>query len=329
MPKIIRWGIIGCGDVTEVKSGPALQNTPNSQLVAVMRRNAEFAADYARRHNVPKWYSDAEQLINDPEVDIVYIATPPSSHKEYVLMCAKAGKPVYVEKPMALNFAKCVTMIEACNTQQVPLFVAYYRRKLPKFVFIHDLINYQNAIGKPRMVKITLYRQHETKYHDATNLPWTVQPEISGGGIFVDLACHTLDILDFILGPISAVSGHANSQLEAYPAEDSVSMSFQFASGVQGCGIWNFCSYTNFEEVEIIGDAGKITFTTFGNAATKLSNANGEQLFPIDNPVQIQQHLIASIVEELNGNGNCPSIGETAARTSWVMDQVLANFYNK
>lgn len=329
MAKVIGCGIIGCGDVTEVKSGPALQNTKNSKLVAVMRRSADLAADYARRHNVPRWYSDAQQLINDPEVEIVYIATPPASHKEYVLMCAKAGKPVYVEKPMALNFAECVEMIESCHATNISLFVAYYRRKLPKFVFIHDLINKQFAIGNPRMVKITLYRQHEEKYHDADNLPWTVKPEISGGGIFVDLACHTLDILDFILGPISSVNGHASSQLKAYTAEDSVSMSFRFENGVHGTGIWNFCSYAKFDEVEIIGDAGKICFSTFGNSAIKLTNQTGEQSFPIANPVQIQQPLIESIVEELNGNGLCPSSGVSAARTSWVMDQVLAGFYKK
>jgi len=113
--KIIKWGIIGCGNVTEVKSGPAFQKAPNSALVAVMRRDAALAEDYAKRHNVPKWYSNAADLINDPEVDAVYIATPPSSHKEYTILCAKAGKPVYVEKPMALTFEECNEMISVCK----------------------------------------------------------------------------------------------------------------------------------------------------------------------------------------------------------------------
>ena len=131
--KTIRWGIIGCGDVTEVKSGPGFQNSKNSQLVAVMRRSGALAKDYALRHNVPKWYDDAQKLINDPDVDAVYIATPPAFHKEYTLKCAQAGKPVYVEKPMARNFEECMAMIEACENAGVPLFIAYYRRALDRF----------------------------------------------------------------------------------------------------------------------------------------------------------------------------------------------------
>jgi predicted dehydrogenase len=111
--KRIRWGIIGCGEVTEVKSGPALQNARGSELVAVMRRNGKLAKDYAHRHQVPKWYDNANALIHDQDVDAVYVATPPSSHKEHTLAAARAGKPVYVEKPMALNHAECREMIES------------------------------------------------------------------------------------------------------------------------------------------------------------------------------------------------------------------------
>ena len=132
--RTIRWGIIGCGDVTEVKSGPGFQKAQHSSLVAVMRRTGELARDYARRHGVPRWYDNAEALIDDPDVDAVYIATPPAYHKEYALLSAQAGKPVYVEKPMALNFEECQMMIEVCRAAGVPLFVAYYRRALSRFL---------------------------------------------------------------------------------------------------------------------------------------------------------------------------------------------------
>src|SRR5882757_10269989 len=105
--RLIRWGIIGCGDVTEVKSGPALQRATGSALVAVMRRDRAKAEDYARRHGVARAYDDAAALIADPDVDAVYVATPPSSHAAYTLAAARAGKPVYVEKPMALSHAEC------------------------------------------------------------------------------------------------------------------------------------------------------------------------------------------------------------------------------
>src|SRR4051812_47809361 len=109
--KKIKWGIIGCGDVTEIKSGPAFNKINNSELVAVMRRNADKAADYARRHGVPKWYSDAQELINDPGINAIYIATPPQSHEAYTVQSLQAGKPVYVEKPMATDSAAAARML--------------------------------------------------------------------------------------------------------------------------------------------------------------------------------------------------------------------------
>src|SRR5712692_5856338 len=193
--RTIRWGIIGCGDVTEVKSGPAFQRANNSSLVAVMRRTGDLARDYAQRHGVPRWYDNAEALINDSEVDAVYIATPPSSHKEYTLMSAAAGKPVYVEKPMALNFEECQTMIEACRKADVPLFVAYYRRALARFLKIKELVD-NRAIGDARFVNITFYQPIASEDLNSQILPWRVIPEVAGGGRFVDLASHMLDFLD-------------------------------------------------------------------------------------------------------------------------------------
>jgi predicted dehydrogenase len=323
----IKWGIIGCGSVTESKSGPAFQKAKYSALVAVMRRDALLAEDYAKRHKVPRWYSNAIDLINDPEVDAVYIATPPSSHKEYTLLCAKAGKPVYVEKPMALNFEECSEMIQACKAANVPLFVAYYRRSLPRFLKIKELILDQGIIGTPRHVNCVLYQPFEKKYADKTNLPWRVLPEISGGGIFVDLACHTLDFLDFLFGPIQSVRAHASSQLQAYPSEDTVSMSFLFENGIHGTGLWNFASHIHQDRVEIVGDKGKVSFSIFGNDPISIEYCDGTQeSSAIENPINIQLPLIETIVQELLGGSSCPSNGVSAARTTQVMDAVLKEF---
>ena len=137
--KEIRWGIIGVGDVCEVKSAPAMNLIEGSKLVAVMRRDAQKAADYALRHGVPKWYDDADTLINDPEVNAIYIATPPGAHEIFTLKAAAANKPVYVEKPMARTYDECLNMIKACESAQVPLFTAYYRRMLPNCLNIHHM----------------------------------------------------------------------------------------------------------------------------------------------------------------------------------------------
>ena len=149
MAKTIRWGIIGVGDVTEVKSGPGFQKAEHSALVAVMRRDAAKARDYAERHHVPRWYDDAKALIHDAEVDAVYIATPPNVHLDYTQMAAAAGKPVFVEKPMARTYAECQQMIDACRRAGVPLWVAYYRRRLPRFLKIKALVE-SGAIGEVR-----------------------------------------------------------------------------------------------------------------------------------------------------------------------------------
>ena len=111
-----------------------------------MRRNGDLARDYAQRHGIAKWYDDGATLINDPDVDAVCIATPPYAHKDYTLMCAAAGKPVYVEKPMAMTFAECESMIAACRAANVPLWVAYYRRLLPRFLKVSAGVTYPTEI---------------------------------------------------------------------------------------------------------------------------------------------------------------------------------------
>lgn len=319
----VRWGIIGCGNVTEVKSGPAFQKVKNSELVAVMRRNGELAKDYAERHHVPKWYDDADALINDPDVDAVYIATPPGLHKEYTIKVAEAGKPVYVEKPMALNWAECNDMIAACKEARVPLYVAYYRRAQPRFVKIKELLE-DKAIGDVRFVSTIQYQKASANVKDPKNLPWRVQPELSGGGLFFDLASHTLDILDFLLGPIKEAQGLASNQAGYYRAEDIVSGTYRFESGVHGVGNWCFSAFEAADVNEIVGSNGKINFSTFGNDPIVLTTANGKQQWDFEPLHHVHQPLVETIVADLTRESNqCPSTGLTGARTSWVMDELV------
>jgi predicted dehydrogenase len=319
--KTIRWGIIGCGNVTEVKSGPAFQKAQGSQLVAVMRRNAALAQDYAERHGVPKWYAEAQALIDDPEVDAVYIATPPDSHRAYTLAAAQAGKPVYVEKPMALNAVECQEMVAACRAAGTPLFVAYYRRALPRFLKAKELVT-SGMIGDVRFVEMSLTQPLEI--HPPDQLPWRLRPEIAGGGLFVDLASHTLNFLDFVLGPVSRVRGFARNQAGAYPAEDIVSGTFEFQNGVQAMGTWCFSSFESADRITFIGSSGKVTLSTFGTEPVQLETSGGIQAFDLPNPPHIQQPLVQQVMHELLGLGSCVSKGESALRTSWVMDQLLS-----
>ena len=323
----VRWGVLGVGNVCEVKSAPAMNHIPQSRLVAVMRRDEAKAKDYAARHDVSKWYTDAKTLIEDPEVNAIYIATPPNAHPELTRLAAAAGKPVYVEKPMARTFDECQEMIETCQAAGVPLFVAYYRRALPHFVRIKQLLD-EGAIGEIRTVHINLKQEVEADL--ITQLPgnWRVNPEIAGGGYFFDLASHQLDLLDFFFGKITHSSGYAANQAKAYEAEDIVTGSFVFESGVLGTGNWCFTSSHTARKDEVIidGSTGQIRFATFGKGEfTLLRDHREAEQFQFPLPTHIQQPLIHSIVDELLGRGSCPSTGHTGSRANWVMDQLVKN----
>jgi predicted dehydrogenase len=322
--KKIRWGILGCGDVTEIKSGPGFQKAKGSELVAVMRRNGNLAKDYALRHSVPKWYDNADALINDNEVDAVYIATPPSSHKKYTLAVAKAGKPVYVEKPMAMNYSECIEMVKACEEANVPFFTAYYRRALPRFVKIKSLID-EGAIGDVKFVNIQFYRiPSESDIQGLDN--WRVDPSIAGCGYFCDLGSHMIDLLQFYLGPIISAEGYSANQGKYYKAEDLINSIFKFESGVQGVGTWCFTSNDELDQTEIVGSEGKIIYSTFLDASIVLDRNGKKEEIYIKHPDHVAQPLIQNIVDELLGLGKSPSTGNSGAATSLVMDKILARY---
>lgn len=321
----IRWGILGCGDVCEVKSGPGFQQAEGSALVAVMRRDREKAEDFARRHGVPAFYGDAEQLIADPNVSAVYIASPPGSHLELALKVAKAGKPAYVEKPMARTHAECLRMIAAFEQANVPLFVAYYRRALPRFLKAKEIID-SGRLGQLRSVEARYCSAGQLNL-DAARLPWRVQAEHAGGGLFLDLASHALDVLDFLFGALLSVRGEASNVGGALDVEDQVSLEFGTDAGARGRGFWSFSSATNEDLIHVEGSAGSLRLSTFGDGPVELETSAGSEQFTPPNPRTIQGPMIQTIVDSLRGRCRCPSTGVSAARTSAVMDQALASYY--
>jgi predicted dehydrogenase len=318
----IRWGMIGCGAVAEVKSGPALQKAVGSSLVAVMRRDAAKAADYAQRHGVPRHYDSASALVADAEVDAVYVATPPSSHLELAVMAAGAGKPCLVEKPMALCHAECVRMVEAFEAPGVPLFVAYYRRGLPRFLEARRLLQ-TGAIGTPTSAHIFQYDR--LLQGDAARV-WRVDPAIAGGGLFLDLASHGFDLLDFLLGPIAAVSGFAANTGGSYAAENLTTACFRFESGIAGTGVWNFNADRSADGVAVTGTDGELHMPVFTDGPLVLRVGGKDRVLPFSNPPYVHQPLVQTVVDELLGRGRCESTGLSGARASWVMDQCLAGY---
>jgi predicted dehydrogenase len=319
----VRWGIIGVGDVTERKSGPGFQQAERSELVAVMRRNGDLAADYARRHGVPRWYDDSDELINDPEVDAIYVATPPDSHREFVVRIARAGKPVYVEKPMARTALECEDMISACDEAGVGLFVAYYRRAMPRFATVKELLD-SGRLGQLRSVSIRNERPAQVGETDDGG--WRVNPEISGGGHFVDLGSHVLDLLDWLLGPVTYSAGVATNRGGRYRAEDLVTGVFSFRSGVEGVGVWNYDSFHEKDQVEITGTGGVLRFSCFGEEPLWLLTGSGVEQINAPYPETVQLPLIQTVVDALTEQGESPSNGHSALRTARVIDGLLTDY---
>jgi len=315
----IRWGIIGCGDVTEVKSGPAFNKVANSKLVAVMRRDAAKAEDYAKRHQVPKWYNDAAQLIKDPEVNAIYIATPPLQHEAYTIEALQAGKPVYVEKPMTLDAASAKRMTDAANGLNVKLCVAHYRRAQPMFLKVKELLA-KNTIGDIRLVRLKMLQPPNPVLIAKTDDNWRINPAISGGGLFHDLAPHQLDLMTYYFGPVKNASGIATKQQEDTEVDDLVTGNILFENGVVFSGTWCFSVATEdqADSCVIYGSKGNITFPMFGNKITVTTDESKEFVFE---PLQhVQQPMIEKVVDYFLDKGPNPCSGEDALITMKLID---------
>ncbi len=289
-----------------------------------MSRSKEKASSYAERHNIPRWYTDALQLINDPEVNAIYIATPPSSHATYAIMAMKAGKPVYVEKPLASSYLDCQRINRVSEQTRVPCFVAYYRRYLPYFQKVKELIE-KGAIGKVTSVQIRFACPPRDLDYNSTALPWRVQRDIAGGGYFYDLAPHQIDLLQEIFGPIVRAKGFSSNRGGLYETEDTVSAAFQFADGLPGSGSWCFVSHESArtDRIELIGDRGQLHFSVFTYEPIVMRNEQGRQEFHVENPEHVQLPLIQSVVEHLQQSSICTADSISATSVNWVMDRIL------
>lgn len=323
--KLISWGFIGCGEVTEKKSGPAFNEIEGSHVEAVMSRSEEKARSYAERHHIRKWYTDAQALIDDPEVNAIYIATPPSSHATFAIMAMKAGKPVYVEKPLAASYEDCARINRISEQTGIPCFVAYYRRYLPYFKRVKSIID-GGIIGKILNVQIRFsVPPRDLDFKGGQNLPWRLQPDISGGGYFYDLAPHQLDLLQEFFGIITRAHGYCANRAELYNAEDTITSCFLFESGLIGSGAWCFVGHQSSREdcIEVIGDKGMLSFAVYNYDPIKVVTSEGIMNIVVSNPSYVQLPIIRSVIEDLQGFSVCNCTSVSATPVNWVMDRIL------
>ncbi len=307
---MIGWGVIGVGDVTEVKAPPAVFRRADSEVVVVMRRDAARAQDFAARHGVARWSTDAQAVIDDPQVTAVYVATPTDVHARYAIAAARAGKHVLVEKPLAMSAREGRRMVDAADAAGVRLWVAYYRRTLPRFVKVGELLR-SGVVGRPLSV--------HTSWRKPTDFTgWRWDAERNRGGEFYETACHTLDVLDLLLGPASDAAGVASDDTHA------VAGSYRFGN-VAGSGSWAFGTPDAVDETVITGTEGVLRFASFAPTPIRLLTAAGVTAFEVDDPAHVHGPLVATILDELGGTGTCPSTGRSALRTAVLMDAILGD----
>lgn len=323
--KQINWGFIGCGEVTEKKSGPAFNEVEGSQVVAVMSRSENKARSYAERHHVRKWYTDASELIEDPDVNAVYIATPPSSHATFAIMAMHEGKPCYIEKPLAASYNDCIRINRISEQTGVPCFVAYYRRYLPYFQKVKEIIE-SGTIGNVVNVQVRFsVPPRDLDFQSGKEMPWRLQPDIAGGGYFYDLAPHQIDLLQNLFGVITRAHGYPANRAHLYQAEDTLSACFFFESGIPGSGSWCFVGHESAKEdcIEVIGEKGSLSFSVFTYQPIEVITSEGKNLITVPNPPYVQLPLIKSVIQHLQGIGKCDCTSVSATAVNWVLDRVL------
>jgi len=315
---IIKWGIIGCGDVAEVKSGPAFQKTAYSELVAVMRRNGAKAKDFAERHHVPFWYDSVKAVLNHPEINAVYIATPPSTHLEIAKQCLAANKFVYLEKPITIDTKEAKQLAEIVSENN-KIVVAHYRRKLPAFQKVKELLD-ANSIGKVLFADIQILQSTKASIIAKTDDNWRLKPETSGGGYFHDIAPHQIDLMYHYFGDIKNAQGYATSNKNNKVA-DIVNGIIEFENGVQFRGIWNFMVSEQEvkDECKIYGEKGTITFSFYGEKVF-LNTTDKEEVFSFENPAHVQQPLIEQTVQYFLGNTTNPCSIKDGVEVMKILD---------
>lgn len=323
MQNTIKWGMIGCGDVTEVKSGPAFNKVADSSLVAVMSRNAEKTEDYAKRHQIPKWYSNTQELIDDPEINAIYIATPPLSHEELTIAALKAGKSVYVEKPMAVNAVAGEKMVEAASLYGAKLTVAHYRREQPVFKKIKALLEEQ-TIGTVKFIKLDYLQPSLTAKELADpKIQWRLDPAIAGGGLFHDIAPHQLDLMLYFFGPIEKAFGVSGNQGALYQADDLVTGVLKFKNNVFFNGTWCFDMplTTQKDLCTITGSKGTISFAVFGPGKIELTVDGKTEVFNFQALQHVQQPMIEATVRYFLNKSANPCFAEEGLTVMEIIDR--------
>ena len=316
--KNIVWGMIGCGDVTEVKNGPGLYLAKNSILKAVTNRTIEKANDWVTRHQHGMVYKDVEAILNDPEIDIVYIATTPDMHAEYAIKCAQAGKHCLIEKPLALSYEEGLKIKETFDAAGKNAYVAFYRRSLNRFNKIAELMK-DGIIGTVEAVNIVRFVK---AVEDSES--WRMNSEVSGGNIFSETDIHVLDYICSLMGEVENYNVIKNIFNKSNRVFDSLCMNIMFENGVVGSGQWLYNCNKELDRIEIIGEKGIIRFEFFNNKSPiSVITEAGQSEYVIEDSQFVGLNMEQEIVNELNGIGKFSGDVSAALKTLKITAEIL------
>jgi predicted dehydrogenase len=270
----LRWGLIGCGDISRKRVAPALRDLESCELVAVNRSRAELAESFAREFGARRWHQEWRALIADTEVDAIYIATPVYLHAEQTVAAAEAGKHVLCEKPMAMNTAECDRMIAACRANNVKLGIAYYRHFYPVLLRAKEIIA-AGEIGKPVLAQVNAFERFNPQPGDDRH--WLLEKEKSGGGPMMDFGCHRIEILLNLCGAIKTVKNLAGRALFEREVEDTCIASFEFETAMQAVLTVTHAAFESRDTVDIFGSEGSIHIPVLNRGELQIKTAAGER----------------------------------------------------
>ena len=229
MSKTCNWGIIGPGRIAH-KFAQDLTGLKNARLHAVASRSLERAQAFAGEYGASHVFGSYEEILECPDLDIVYIATPHTGHCAYTIKCLEAGIPVLCEKPFAMNLAEADTMIDACKTAGVKLMYAEELCFTPKYVRLKGLLD-EGALGDPVLIK-------QAEKHDGPHAPHFWDVEQSGGGVTMDMGCHAIEFFRWMIGrpKIKSVYAQMGTYLhtDKTRGDDDAIIILEFENGVVG-----------------------------------------------------------------------------------------------
>lgn len=305
---IIRWGIIGAGNVAEFKSGPALMRAPGSTVAAVMRRDLNKARDFALRHGVPRWYNDVDALLADPEVNAVYVASPHHLHLAHVTRAARAGKAILCEKPAGVSTAEAQAVVDVCRATSVSLSVAYYRRYWPVVQEMRRLLA-DGVIGEVVQARVQL----ADHYLPDPDRAWLTEPEQAGGGALANAGSHWIDLVRYLLGDVAEVTAACAGRFGGFKTEDTVGVQMRLASQALVALNVTLCSPVAVNEFDISGTAGRLFAGPLSDGRLVLQRGGHEpELLRCERTGAAHMELVAEVVRCLLAGEPAPVPGEEA-----------------